>query len=95
MLPECFNLSQLPSPDKGLVFIFNHKSTSSRQPRNVKFGMQAYFNQTRRNMKKKTRFRIQSHIITGLLPNSVSAVNCNRTQVGVLSLGLTDKVSGP
>ena len=33
----------------------NHKSTHSRQPRKLKFCIQAYFNPTKRNMKLKTR----------------------------------------
>ena len=33
--------------------VSNHKSTTSRQPRRVKFDLQAYFNPTKRNLKKK------------------------------------------
>ena len=35
------------------MFVSNHKSTTSRLHRKVKFDMQAYFNPTKRNIKKK------------------------------------------
>ena len=34
-------------------FVSNHKSTTSRQPRRVKFNLQAYFNPTKRILTKK------------------------------------------
>ena len=37
-----------------VVFVVsNHRTTTSRHTRKLKFGMQAYFNPTRRNIKKK------------------------------------------
>ena len=36
-----------------VVFVSNHKTTTSKQHRKLKFGMQSYFNPTKRNMKKK------------------------------------------
>ena len=34
-----------------LFCFYNHRTTTSRQPRKLKFDMQAYFNPTKRNMK--------------------------------------------
>ena len=34
-------------------FVYNHKTTTSRQPRKLKFGMEVSFDPTRRNIKKK------------------------------------------
>ena len=51
--------------------VSNHKSTSSRQPRRVKFHMQVYFNPTKRNLKKK---KMGSPDLT-LLPPPLTALN--------------------
>ena len=34
-----------------VLFVSNHRTTTSRQPRKLKFGMEASFNPTRRNIK--------------------------------------------
>ena len=47
-----------------VLLVSNHKSTTSRQPKKVKFDMQAYFNPTKRNIKKKIRFNPPPPILT-------------------------------
>ena len=50
---EAINFMEFFSLVVLFFFVSNHKSTTSRQPRRVKFDMQAYFNPTKRNLKKK------------------------------------------
>ena len=49
---------------KLLFVVSNHKTTTSKQHRKLKFFMQSYFNPTTRNMKKKKKWRSPDHTHT-------------------------------
>ena len=77
-----------------LLFVSNHKTTTSKQHRKLKFGMQSYFNPTRKKMEKIPNYRT-SKVHSKLKFGMQSYLNPTKRNIKKKKLGHPPSTSHP